>query len=713
LIFHLKRFDFNLRTLTRSKINDYFSFPTKIDMRPYKVEHLTESLEASPEDWFELVGVLVHSGTAESGHYYSFIRERPSNIEKETWVEFNDDCVQPWDPVYLEGNCFGGVDYHADLDGNMQYDKPYSAYMLFYQRSSVLALQNQTMRTKGLQSPIRLEIPPQRSSHIALENELLMRKYCLYDRSHVSFVIKMLENIKNINKGSCSQEHQLEKLALTPALNHLDQVIARTKDIPDFAAFMSTLEKILYSCAECSRDFLDWLCDCPEVLRHHLLRNPDQAVRSQMARLILSTLNKVRADASYAYGLGEEDGSDDGLEDDASPPRLLQRVVTAISRLWDIFDRHLRAWPEYFGLLAGIASMGEHEGVLLLDMGFLRKTLEIISADQHLPMSAQYTRMLNIINKRVTTRPASFDNVIELMYVLLQLCDPAHDSLYEDEDRLEFSINGGVVPLSIPERHLLMQHWTRGQVHILVQKLLHINQNPITTRNLLIMLLHWPDTLDAYIYNAIISGIRKGTSFAPSGPFLQAAVLYCEHSEAHRAIPNMVTHVARVASEMDNTEGREFLQFFKNVYHLQSNHQDVPKDEIEQFCLSKVYLWAPVLLCYYDTLVRQETEEFLQDIVLRHSPTLDPALPDAENAKARLVTTVAQKLGIACLEYLHETYIHLRQQAVRSNLVSIHTVIDNCAEFFDEEDTDTHTLTRNFFALKTSTTFALTFQATC
>src|SRR3954464_9464578 len=81
LIFHLKRFDFNLRTLQRSKINDYFNFPPKIDMRPYKVEHLMDDDSGAEEDMFELVGVLVHSGTAESGHYYSFIRERPSTAE--------------------------------------------------------------------------------------------------------------------------------------------------------------------------------------------------------------------------------------------------------------------------------------------------------------------------------------------------------------------------------------------------------------------------------------------------------------------------------------------------------------------------------------------------------------------------------------------------------------------------------------------------------
>lgn len=680
-------------------------------MRPYKVEHLTDSPEDNPEDMFELVGVLVHSGTAESGHYYSFIRERPSNSEKENWVEFNDDCVTPWDPSCMESACFGGVDYRGTLDsGNIQYDKPYSAYMLFYQRSSVLALQRHTMDAKGLQSPIRLETPPQFSGHIALENELLMRKYCLYDRSHVQFVTKMLGNIRNINKGACSQEHGLEKITLTTALNHLDQVIARTKDLPDFATFMLTLEQLCYSCAECSRDFLEWFCDCPEALRQQLLRNPDHLVRSRIARLILSALNKVRADASYAYGLGDDESSDDGVEDDANPPRVIQRVVTAINKLWDVFDRNCRAWPEYFGLLASIADMGDHEAVLLLDMGFLRKTLEIISADPLLPMSAQYNRMLTIINKRITTRPVSFDSVIELLNKLVQVCDASVDSISDDEDRLESSINGALVPLTVPERHLLMQHWTRGQAHILVEKLLQINQNPQATQNILVHLLHWPESLDPYIYHAIIHGIRKGSSPVPSGSFFQAAALYCEHSESPRAIATMVNYVTKIASEIDNTEGREFLQFFKNIFNLRSNNTDIPKDEIDKFCLERVPQWAPALLSYYETIVRQETEDFLQDIILRHPTTVEYGVLEAEAAMARNLISVAQKLGIACLEYLQDTYIRLRQQAVRTNLLSIQNVIELCATFFDEENKDN--ITRSFFTLKSSMFFPKAFQNT-
>ena len=38
--------------------------------------------------------MVIHLGTAESGHYYSFIKDRESDL----WYEFNDTIVRPFDP---------------------------------------------------------------------------------------------------------------------------------------------------------------------------------------------------------------------------------------------------------------------------------------------------------------------------------------------------------------------------------------------------------------------------------------------------------------------------------------------------------------------------------------------------------------------------------------------------------------------------------------
>jgi ubiquitin C-terminal hydrolase len=90
LIIHLKRFEFDLELMRRTKVNEYCEFPLKLNLEPYTFEGLTrrEAIAKSkdtkmfppmhPLEYYdyELTGILVHTGTAESGHYYSFIRER-------------------------------------------------------------------------------------------------------------------------------------------------------------------------------------------------------------------------------------------------------------------------------------------------------------------------------------------------------------------------------------------------------------------------------------------------------------------------------------------------------------------------------------------------------------------------------------------------------------------------------------------------------------
>jgi ubiquitin carboxyl-terminal hydrolase 34 len=673
-------------------------------MRPYKVEHLMDSPDESPEDVFELTGVLVHSGTAESGHYYSFIRERPSTGDKENWVEFNDDCVSPWDPSpeCMGESCFGGLDYRSSVDGNnLRFDKTWSAYMLFYQRSSVLDQQKQTLERSRLLSAVRLPIPPRLANHITMENELLMRKYCLYDPSHAVLVTKMLSNIKQINGGQCSPSHGLEKLALTTALNHLDQVIARTKDLPDFPHFTLAVRQICQSCAECSRDYLEWFCDCPETLRHLLVRNPDALVRNDTAASILSALNKVKSDAAYAYGFGDDEDSSDELE--GGDPQLIQRVVKCINKLWDIFHTNCRAWPEYFGLLFSISKMGKLESALLLDTGFLRKTLDIVSADQLLPLGQQYIRMLNIISKRIPTRPVSFDGVISLLQTLMKTCDPSLELAADNEPRLELALSGSPIPFTVTERHMLIQHWTRTEAHILTEKLLQINQNHSATKTIIVDLMHWRMPLDHNIYQAIAHGIRKGISSIASGPFLRAALIYCEESEEEKAIPFMIQHVSKVAYHVDSAEGKDFLQFFKDVLDLPANKSETPQEDILKLVIENVIYWGPGLLTYYDSSIRLETETFIREMILNQDVDIASGASEEEIENSNLIVATARRLGVACLEYLQDTYIRQRQQAVRATLLNIHVVIDACAEFFDENSKDP--ITRRFIEQRASTFF--------
>jgi ubiquitin carboxyl-terminal hydrolase 34 len=700
LIFHLKRFDFNLRTLQRSKINDHFAFPTKIDMRPYQVEYLMDNPEEVAEDVFELVGVLVHSGTAESGHYYSFIRERPSMGEKDTWVEFNDDSVSSWDPSLMEHATFGGFEFRGD--GNVSFDKSYSAYMLFYQRSSVVAAQQQALVKSQKASPVRTPLPPVISNHIALDNELLMRKYCIYDPSQIQLATKMLYQVRNLNGGQCSEQHLVERKALFMALNHLDQVVTRTKDLPDFPNFMMMIKQMCSSCVECTRDYLEWYCSYPETLRYMLLRNPDSVVRNEVAASILQALQKVKSDLPYAYGLGGDDASIDEDEVESDDPRILQKIVVCLHKLWDIFQSNCRAWPEYFGLLSSIATLGAPEAVLLLDAGYLKKTLEVVSADSALPLTPQLSRMLAIVSKRFSTRPVQFDAVIALLWNLMSVCDRGSDVLQDNVSRFGLLADEeSRVPFNIGERDLFCQRWTRSNVLILVEKLLILNQNTTNSHQIIAALMSWDeDDLDPCIYAAISSGIKRVSTTTPAGSYLRAAVVYCKHTETNKAT-HLLDQIIRCARDVDNSDGREFLRFFKQIVRVSTSERShVQPEDLHNHVLRSVGMWAPPLLTYYDAPIRVETEEFLTEFILSHGPDVDFGTSHEAEEKASIITEAGQKLGIACLKYLDDTFVRVRQQAVRSALVSILSIIENCEPFFDEDQGDAHS--HQYFDLRSS-----------
>eukprot|EP01124_Arcella_intermedia_P026994 TRINITY_DN5198_c0_g1_i1.p1 TRINITY_DN5198_c0_g1~~TRINITY_DN5198_c0_g1_i1.p1 ORF type:complete len:2650 (-),score=519.31 TRINITY_DN5198_c0_g1_i1:70-6840(-) len=141
LIFNLKRFEYDFNTDSKLKLNDYFSFPHILNIKPWTQEGLAGNSEDPVRpDWYynyELCGVLVHSGSADSGHYYSYIK---TNNENGLWYEFNDSRVSSFNVNSLERECFGGTQEVDTWDNASQKYikriKPIerSAYMLFYKR---------------------------------------------------------------------------------------------------------------------------------------------------------------------------------------------------------------------------------------------------------------------------------------------------------------------------------------------------------------------------------------------------------------------------------------------------------------------------------------------------------------------------------------------------------------------------------------------------
>jgi len=57
---------------------------------------------ADEEFEYDLVGIVIHMGGAEAGHYLSYA------VSPKGWLEFNDSCVTEFDFERLvEEKCFG------------------------------------------------------------------------------------------------------------------------------------------------------------------------------------------------------------------------------------------------------------------------------------------------------------------------------------------------------------------------------------------------------------------------------------------------------------------------------------------------------------------------------------------------------------------------------------------------------------------------------
>ena len=97
-------------TMTNVKLNSLCAFPTNLDLEPYTkrgLEARAAGRTPPPPELYELVGVVVHSGSSNYGHYWSYIRSREgvrdgaagdgSAVPAGDWQIFNDSHVGPFD----------------------------------------------------------------------------------------------------------------------------------------------------------------------------------------------------------------------------------------------------------------------------------------------------------------------------------------------------------------------------------------------------------------------------------------------------------------------------------------------------------------------------------------------------------------------------------------------------------------------------------------
>ncbi|MDR3547964.1 MAG: hypothetical protein P4M11_06835 [Candidatus Pacebacteria bacterium] len=177
-------------TRKRNKLNDYYEFPTDLDMESYTQEFshkrdISERLDSSsssgsggngsptlqnataaatkeelisfPKEYYQyrLKGVVLHLGTVESGHYTSLICDH-TWAQSPKWYEFNDGRVSEFRPERMAEEAFGGQEEGYDFEqqepegrtGALMVDSSHemftrikNAYMLIYERKALFRVE--------------------------------------------------------------------------------------------------------------------------------------------------------------------------------------------------------------------------------------------------------------------------------------------------------------------------------------------------------------------------------------------------------------------------------------------------------------------------------------------------------------------------------------------------------------------------------------------
>ena len=697
LIFHLKRFDYDLMTGMRNKINDLFEFPSEVDMAPYNVDYLKDPQKPPQPDKFMLVGVLVHSGNAEAGHYYSYIRERPSRSN--SWVEFNDADVTPFDPANLRDQCFGG--WSDQLYGGVQYPKTWNAYMLFYQRISSMETDQEKFLSSNKSVPVKVDIPIETSKRLCHENETWIRRFCLFDLEHARFVRSMLEQFRDLRKGACSDDHKLEANVINFTMHHIEMIFCRHKDCQGLSSVFDGLAKMVDHCSECCKIYLDWILSRESTMRSLLFRCPDETMRKRTGTMIIGALRYIRNQDPYQYGLDtdtDEAESDSSMGQRPADGGIFVRAIRSLKNSQKLLSSHPKAWDDYHGLLVDLASFGQWECSVLHRFGFLTHCLQILIIESYKGYVKQWPHLLALM-KGLEKRRFSLRKLAALLVALLRPVTwdemiPHLDPILDGEDQQKIEAlyrltedEMGMLTMPEPETG------ERNQKHIcFLEKVLSLDRffgpggvDPLVCQDLVSILIQEQGLVGWLkdIYWTLLNGVSVDPA-AHAKPYLYAALAFCENCPDVNLVRALIGRFSREVSSIGNSGGEEHLEFFRKACRLQNHEFSRQKPKFFQFeILKQVAAFGPPLLMYHDPIVRQETIRFLSSLVFDH----DIREMDDER-HADLIENIGQQLTRGCLEQIEET-IRLNKPIDVARVDDIHKVLKHCLErycYSDEED---------------------------
>ncbi|XP_061580204.1 probable ubiquitin carboxyl-terminal hydrolase FAF-X isoform X1 [Cololabis saira] len=460
LAIQLKRFDYDWERECAIKFNDYFEFPRELDMEPYTVAGVAklEGDDVNPENQviqqnepsepsppgsskYRLVGVLVHSGQASGGHYYSYIIQRNGGDgEKNRWYKFDDGDVTECkmdDEEEMKNQCFGG-EYMGEVFDHMMKRMSYrrqkrwwNAYILFYERMDSLDKDSELVKyisdlTISSSKPHQVKMPTVIECSVRKQNVQFMHNRMQYSLEYFQFIKKLLTCNSVYLNPPPGQDHLLpeaEEIAMISA-----QLAARFL----FSTGFHT-KKVVRGPAS---DWYDGLCillrhsknvrfwfshhvlfSSPARFSEYLLECPSAEVRGAFAKLIVFIAHFSLQDGPCPPPTASPGPSTQGPDNLSLSDHLLRAVLNLLRREVSEHGRHLQ---QYFNLFVMYANLGLAEKTQLLKLN-VPATFMLVALDEGPgpPIKYQY---------------AELGKLYTVVSQLVRCCDVA--------SRMQSSING-------------------------------------------------------------------------------------------------------------------------------------------------------------------------------------------------------------------------------------------------------------------------------
>ncbi|XP_017336946.1 probable ubiquitin carboxyl-terminal hydrolase FAF-X isoform X2 [Ictalurus punctatus] len=461
LAIQLKRFDYDWERECAIKFNDYFEFPRELDMEPYTVAGVAklENSEVSSErqvinqnapldpelggsSRYRLVGVLVHSGQASGGHYYSYIVQRHSNSvdgQRDCWYKFDDGDVTECkmdDDEEMKNQCFGG-EYMGEVFDHMMKRMSYrrqkrwwNAYILFYERMDTVSIDGELLKHIAEMTLVpkthHLKMPSAIECGVRKQNVQFMHSRMQYSLEYFQFVKKLLTcNSVYLNPPPgqdylLPEAEEIAMITIQLAARFLFTTGFHTKKVVRGPA--SDWYDALCILLRHSKNVRSWLAHnvlfaFPTRFSEYLLECPSAEVRGAFSKLIVFIAHFSLQDGPCPAPVTSPGSSTQACDSMTLSDHLLRAVLNLLRREVSEHGRHLQ---QYFNLFVMYANLGLAEKTQLLKLN-VPATFMLVALDEGPgpPIKYQY---------------AELGKLYTVVSQLLRCCDVS--------SRMQSSING-------------------------------------------------------------------------------------------------------------------------------------------------------------------------------------------------------------------------------------------------------------------------------